>query len=294
MKRIYFFITFVFMLTAVCVPYAEGRVGSEYTDDIQSKLSQARSLIKEGNVEEILASIQSVNKSMKALPRIKYNRKNNELLLSLCKQANELQEDFLILLWKDSNYKMIQDICFSSSEILLNWHVPPRGTQNRIYVSYDRDYYNNYYNYYTRVTFSFSDKGTESKDLKEYLEDLNYLRNSCLKSLELKSIRTTLPRMDSDAADAARAFWKWYELYINKQFGSDTIYYQEQYKAKYFEKYGWDLHKIYGPMYSFYATKLIEEFWLKSDDTFSKLCGLDKTLAAKYAMQSGKTGYYAQ
>lgn len=87
--------------------------------------------------------------------------------------------------------------------------------------------------------------------------------------------------MDSDAADAARAFWKWYELYINKQFGSDTIYYQEQYKAKYSGKYGWDLHKIYGPMYSVYATKIIEKFWLKSDDTFSKLCDLDKTLAAK-------------
>lgn len=136
MKRIYYFISFVFMLTAVCVPYAEGRVGSEYTDDIQSKLSQARSLIKEGNVKEILASIQSVNKSLMALPRIKYNRKNYELLLSLCKQANELQEDFLIMLWKNSNYIMIQDICFSTSEIPLNWSTH-RGKQNRCYVSYN-------------------------------------------------------------------------------------------------------------------------------------------------------------
>ena len=290
MKRIYYFISFVFMLTAVCVPYAEGRVGSEYTDDIQSKLSQARSLIKEGNVEEILASIQSVNKSLKALPRIKYNRKNYELLLSLCKQANELQEDFLIMLWKNSNYKMIQDICFSTSEIPLNWSTH-RGKQNRCYVSYNWDGDNWYVSY---APFSFSDKGTESKDLKEYLEDLKKLRNSCLRGLELKSIRTSLSLMNSDAADAARAFWKWYELYINKQFGSDTIYYQEQYKAKYFGKYGWDLYKIYGPMYSVYATKLIEEFWLKFDGRFSKLCDLDKTLAAKYAKQSGKTGYYAQ
>lgn len=285
-------------------------------------------------------SKKDVKKHMKK-HLLKNNRKNVEMLSGLCRDVNNLSDTILGTLFRNRDYARLQRA--EKRRRAIRWSEDSYGYSRWGLATPIalKEYGSDWPEYPIDVKFDVGD--TAGVDVEQYLYFLRKLRHVKvdnrlygksvysygegsyyyigLEKRKEKGVFFELPLMDKEACAAAELYWKWFEKFVDAADAPETVYLQKQYEAKYGGKYGWDLTKIYGPMYSDYAGRLIKKFWLddlrvvvtdhtrhdKRDHTkygreddyeyrnmFGPLCRLDRRLAARYAKMYGYKDLYAE
>lgn len=239
---------------------------------------------------------------------LKKNRKNIEVLSELCHNVNNLSDTILGTLLRNHDYARLQRA--EKRRKAIRWSCDSYGYSRwglATPLAITR-YGAGWREYAVDVKFDVGD--TAGVDAEQYLYFLKQLRSVHLSTTSregLKGVFYELPLMNKVACDAADLYWKWFEKFSCAPDAPETLYLQKQYEAKYGRKYGWDLAKIYGPMYSDYAGRLIKTFWLndlrvfdhkhevwRDCNMFYHLCELDRGLAAKYAKMYDYRRLYAE
>lgn len=333
MKRCFLLVAVLTLATAAshdCAFAKTDRAGSRLADSVRGRVECCRRMLAAGDLngafEQWLAadgflyqlsgddlwkqySEKSAVKRHMKKHLLKNNRKNVEILSGLCRDVNNLSDTILGALFRNRDYARLQmaekrrrairwsdDSCGYS-----HWGLATPVSINR-YGSGWREY---------AVDEKFDVGDTAGVGVEQYLYFLRRLRHMHVGTPSregLKGVLFELPLMDKEACAAAKLYWKWFEKFILYAADApETVYLQKQYEAKYGGKYGWDLSKIYGPMYSDYAGRLIKTFWLdnlrvfnlKYDiwcdcNMFEPLCRLDRRLAARYAKMYGYKELYAE
>ncbi|MGN0006739.1 MAG: hypothetical protein ACI35T_01425 [Alistipes sp.] len=310
MKQRLFFAVAIFIAAfawqdSVCA--ANRKYGSDLTDSVRINIDCSRRMLDSGDLNGACNSWLAADRLLYRLggsDRLKKNKKNIELVSALCKDVNSLSDTILGILFRNRDYAMLQAV--DKTRKATRWRDYPYSDKNGcIAPAYTKTYGR-----------SVTDKqviagDTTGIDVQQYMYYLSKTRRLHLdydcKKQEAIGAESVLPLMDKDACDAAALYWKWYGKCCVAPYASETIYFQKQYEAKYGTKYGWDLTKIYGPMYSDYARRLITTFWFDKlriyderykawEDCymFDKLCVLDRELAARYAKMYGYTKLYAK
>ena len=273
---------------------ANRRHGSEPTDSVRAKAERSRRMLCDGDLDGAVEQWLSAEDVYKKI-RLKKNKRNIERLISMSNDINSLSDTIFGTLFRNRDYAAIQNAV--KMRKVAKWYDEPYTSylwsfkkQESVYPIYSAGYGNS--------GDKFVAGDTVGVGVKMYLEYLYKVKNSDpywrSHDARVNNVYSVLPLMDKDACDAAELYWKWYRYERINPHASETVFVQKQYEAKYGVKYGWDLTKIYGPMYSDYAETLIRHFWLDEEWLFDRLCLLDLRLGIRYAKMYGYNNLYAK